>query len=389
MSGVQSILDRELTFDPAGNFDAFLKTAPAKWVVYLLADDQGAPVQLLCVKNLRYSLRRRLGGEEEVGPSRRVDYRQIIRKIFYKRVDSAFAADWVYYEAARVCFPATYQGMVGFRPAWFVHVDPAAMFPRFVKTTDLSPRPGTLIGPVEDKHAAQSLIALAEDSFDLCRYYNVLTEAPGGKACAYKEMGKCAAPCDGSSTMDDYRLAISRAAAAVVDPIVEIERDTRRMKQAASELKFELAGKIKAHADGLSKLGKGPFRHARPLGDFRYVSLQRGPSRGDVNVVLITPGRIEVVLCLIDAPDRPADILRCILSTAGATPPDLSDTTGAERIGIVSHHLFSAKSTHGAFLPVASLDERSFLRAYRDVLKQKLADESDDDEGVMKELQAI
>src|SRR5262245_50168649 len=91
------ILDHELAFDPVAAstselFDAFVKRAPAKWVVYLLADENDNPVQLLCVKNLRYSLKRRLGFgiENEAGTvtsTRRVDYRDIVRKIYWRRVD--------------------------------------------------------------------------------------------------------------------------------------------------------------------------------------------------------------------------------------------------------------------------------------------------------------
>ena len=56
------IFEQQLDFDPAGDFEAFLRLAPAKWAVYLLSDADDRPVQLLCVKNLRYSLKRRLGG---------------------------------------------------------------------------------------------------------------------------------------------------------------------------------------------------------------------------------------------------------------------------------------------------------------------------------------
>src|SRR5687767_15090654 len=139
-----TIFDRRVDFDPAaGDFDAFVRQVPAKWVVYLLADADGRPVQLLCVKNLRYSLKRRLGTEEQAsgagaGPSRRVNYRDLVRRVYWRRVDSAFEADWLYYEAARLLFPQTYQGMVGFRPAWFVHVNPEANFPRYTKTIGLA-----------------------------------------------------------------------------------------------------------------------------------------------------------------------------------------------------------------------------------------------------------
>jgi excinuclease UvrABC nuclease subunit len=339
------------------------------------------------VKNLRHSLKRRLGGGEDVGPSKRVDYRDLVRRIYYKRVDSAFEADCVYYEAARTCFPNTYSGMVGFRPAWFVHVDPNAAFPRFVKTNDLSPRPGQLIGPLEDKHAAQRLVELAEDSFNLCRYHNILVQAPHGVACAYKEMGKCPAPCDGSIAMDPYRSNVARAADAVVNPGPTLAQHTTRMRQAAGELKFELAGRIKSLIDSLAKLGTGPFRHARRLDDFAYLSLQRGPTAKAAKLFLITPGQIRMALCLRDLPAQSSDVLRYLLHAAQERLP-VQTTADAERMGIVSHHLFSAKASQGVFLPLGELEEKSFAKAYKDLLKQKIADEAEE-EGVMKELQAI
>src|SRR5438067_8306856 len=170
---LSSLFPFRADFDPAADFEPFRKLVPARWAVYLLADADDRPVQLLCVKNLRYSLKRRLGTDVDLGPSKRVNYRDLVRRIHWRRVDSAFEADWIYYEAARRLFPQTYQGMVGFRPAWFIHVNPDANFPRYVKTIDLSPRPGRLFGPVEDKHAAARLIQIVDDAFDLCRYYNV------------------------------------------------------------------------------------------------------------------------------------------------------------------------------------------------------------------------
>src|SRR5687767_5872606 len=121
-----AIFDAVVPFDPGMDFDAFLKQVPAKWAVYLFADERDQPVQLLCVKSLRDSLKRRLGGQETIGLSKRVNYRDLVRKVYYRRVDSALEADWVYLEAAREVFSGTYQGMVGFRPAWFVHVNPEA-----------------------------------------------------------------------------------------------------------------------------------------------------------------------------------------------------------------------------------------------------------------------
>ena len=137
---------------------------PAKWVVYLMADEADRPVQLLCVRTFTTA---------SSGPGRRRDDRAVETRelpgnrsthLLLRRVDSAeFEADSLYYEAARELFPQTYQGMVGFRPAWFVHIDPEANFPRYTKTTEIMQRTGNLYGPVEDKHAGAKLVQLVED----------------------------------------------------------------------------------------------------------------------------------------------------------------------------------------------------------------------------------
>jgi hypothetical protein len=384
-----SIFDHCVDFHAEDDFEAFARSAPARWVVYLMAGEGDEPIQLLCVRNLRASLKRRLSGvEPEQAPTKRVDYRQIVRRVFWRRVDSALEADLVYLEAARALFPSSYQGMVGFRPAWFVHVDPAAEFPRYMKTIDLRPRPGTLIGPVEDKHAAQRLIELAESAFDLCRYYNVLTEAPHGRACAYKEMGKCPAPCDGSIGMDQYRAAVSASAQALVDPAPAMAEQDRQMRRLAAEMEFEQARRAKDRLDALSRLGKGPFRHLRSLDEFVHVSLQHGPRAGTAKLLLILPGQIEPVACLLCDPSQPADLLRHILEMAGQSRSANVDQAGAERLAVVAHHLFLARKQHGAFIAICDLTDRTLQKAWRDLQKQKSTEDTEA-EGLSKELNAL
>ncbi len=384
------ILERSIDFDPACDLEAFLKDVPAKWVVYLMADEADRPVQLLCVKNLRYSLKRRLGGGEPTGaPSKRIDYRQLVRRIHWRRVDSTFEADVVYLEAARRFFQQTYRGMMGFQPAWFIHINADARLPRYTKTIDLDIKIGQLIGPIEDKHAANRLIENVVDWFDLCRYYNILSASPHGTACAYKEMGKCPAPCDGSISLEHYRHMVEWSAQSLVAPEQLIRQSTHRMKQAAAELRFESAKKIKAYVDSLSQLGKGPFRHLRRLRDFQFLSIQRGPRDNTAKVFLIAPGQIEEVLGLIDAPQDPVEILRLVLPLAAERSVDSLDRIGAERVGVVSYHLFAPGQTQGIMLPLDSINEKAIIKAFRDVQKQKKDEPAEETEGVVKELQML
>ncbi|HEV2296285.1 MAG TPA: hypothetical protein VGR35_20750 [Tepidisphaeraceae bacterium] len=384
------LFDRHIAFDPSVDFEAFGKQVPAKWAIYLLADADARPVQLLSVKNLRYSLKRRLGGpgdDDHPRLSKRVDYRELIRHVYWRRVDSALEADIVYLDAARQTFPQTYRGMTGFRPAWFVHVNPHTTYPRYTKTIDPSRQTGTYLGPLEDKHAAQKLVHLAESLFDLCRDYTILTQSPHAGPCAWKQMGKCVGPCDGTVSLDAYRELVAHSAAVLSDPHDHIREQTRRMQQAAGELRFETAERIKGYIDQLSQLGKGPFRHVRPLTDFTYISLQRGPRAGTAKLFLITPGRVEELAALVSEPLNTSEFLRHILESAAARPPQ-SDPPGIEAMGVVAHHLFQAKAAHGVFLPLAEIDQKSLAKAFRDLQKQK-QQEPTEGEGVVKELQAM
>jgi excinuclease UvrABC nuclease subunit len=159
------------------------------------------------------------------------------------------------------------------------------------------------------------------------------------------------------------------------------------MQHAAAELRFETAAKIKAYIKQLSDLGKGAFRHVATLREFQYLVFQRGPWARNVKVFLITPGRITELLCLLDDSFKAADVMRLALEEAARREP-LMSLDGAERIGIVAHHLFSPKATQGVFLPLARLDEKSINKAFRDLQKQEIPEESVD-EGVVKELQAL
>jgi excinuclease UvrABC nuclease subunit len=388
MAQIDEILDRRIEFDPAADFENFLRQVPAKWAVYLFADAQERPLQLLCVKNLRASLKRRLQGEQTLALSKRVEYRQIVRRISWRRVDSAFEADWVYHDVAHRIFPDTYQGMVGFRPAWFVHVDPDAEFPRYTKTIHLGGKTGVYFGPVEDKHAAGRLIEIMEDAFDLCRYYNILVQAPDGRACAYKEMGKCPAPCDGSISMAQYHRMIDWSITTLFDSRPMILEQTQRMQEAAADLRFETAAKIKAFINQLSQLTKGPFRHLRPLADFAYVSLQHGPKAGQAKLFLIVRGLIVEPAGLIAEPPRPAELVAMVLRFAEAHSAAELDEPAVGRIGIVSHHLFTARQLQGIFIPLSDISQQAISKAYRDLLRQGRPDEVEG-EGVVKELQAM
>jgi hypothetical protein len=158
------------------------------------------------------------------------------------------------------------------------------------------------------------------------------------------------------------------------------------MNAAAAELRFETAQKIKLHVQQLSQLGKGPFRHVRPLEQFQFLTLQRGPRAGTAKLFLITPGHIEEFANLIDEPRHPSDLLQVALARAAH---EHIDELAEEMIAIVSHHLFIARHKQGVFLDLTRLDDKSLQKGYRDLMTQKAQEIPEEGEGVTKELQAM
>jgi nucleotide-binding universal stress UspA family protein len=118
--------------------------------------------------------------------------------------------------------------------------------------------------------------------------------------------------------MEQYRGMVEWSARGVINPAPLVRDHTRRMQQAAAELRFEVAGKIKALVDQLGRLGKGPYRHVAMLRDFQFLSFQHGPREGTAKVFLVTPGGVEEILGIMADDFRPAEVMRAALEHAAA-----------------------------------------------------------------------
>lgn len=392
MARWQTMFEGQVAYDPGAGLEPTLQSVPARWAVYLVVDADDTPVQLLCVKNPRASLRRRLGDPEAAAPeasvalSKRADLRDIVRRIYYRRVDSAFEADLAYLQAARAIFPSRYRDIVGYRPAWFLHVDADESFPRYVRTAEFSSPAGTYLGPIQEKGEAAKLIETVQDLFDLCRYHHLLTASPHAPACAYKEMGKCPAPCDGSIPMQQYRQLIAWSLATLMDPAHEIAGQEARMRAAASEMKYETAGKIKAFVTNLAGLRKTAYRFLRPLEDFRYLAVQPGPREATAKLFACTPNGVTPLFSISGKATGVSREAAAGLRTAAFAPDDA--LSPEDRVGLVTAHLFKPKDG-SVFFHASELSDRALDRAVLAVSKSAAltpASDEDGDEGILREL---
>lgn len=221
-----------------------LDPLPNSPAVYLLVDAGGAAIQLATTQSLKRLLSARL-----VDPQPRAgkaDLAAITRGVRWRPVATAFEGRWWYYRLARVLYPVRYRRLVSFGPARFLHVDWAEPVPEVRVTERIWCLPGEYVGPWPSHRAAQEALVGLWDLFDLCRYPEQVRKTPHGVRCAYAEMGRCDAPCDGSVPLAAYvarcRAAWTFAAGGVG---AWLAAATQRMQAAAREQSFELAGQIK------------------------------------------------------------------------------------------------------------------------------------------------
>jgi DNA polymerase-3 subunit epsilon len=334
--------------------DEQLKAIPAKRGVFFLVSDGERPVLLATAASVRARLRGRLDEPaDSQEPTRSADLRAVTRKVYWKLAGGHFETDWRYLELARSIWPKGYGGMLAWRPAWFVRVDPAEPFPQFVRTREAPASPGRCVGPFPNGRAAERFIEIVQDFFGLCRDTQWLRRSPRGQRCTYGQMGRCLCPCDGTIPMEAYRQAVVEAAEfAAGRRDTYVRRLRTQMDEAAEALRFERAGAVKARLDRLAELDAPAYTYLAPIEAFRFLLIQPSGSRRKVKVFLVCRGAIaeadplEVPLA---ARQLKAALKRMAkhVAAAAARPAEPADRW---RIGLVARTLFSSPQRRGAAL---------------------------------------
>ncbi len=357
-------LSQSLPIDPAEPIEQWRMKLPGKGACYLFSDGDDRPVLMATVGNLRNAVHRRFTQpDDDEQPSKRIDYRAVVRHIRWRPTFSRFEADWVYLETARRLMPAEHRRWVGTWRCHWLAVDPDEPFPRWGAIRRIAEPAGQVLGPLPDASAARRYIEMLEDLFDLCRYHDILTQAPQGKACAYKEMGKCPAPCDGTVSMGHYRQQIRDSIAFATEPLERRQQAMQQqMRRAADALDFEQAARIKQHTERARTALAPAYRHMFPLDRFRYLSLQRGSGKRKVRCFYIDPTAIHFLGEM--QPKQQTEQIDWMLQqiehrrqspTTPTAPTPHIDKIAGERIGLAAWHLLRDDDREGRFLPADQL----------------------------------
>lgn len=306
-----------------------------------------------------------------IGPStssrRRTDLSEIVRRIRWQPAHSAFEIAREYLRISRVIMPETYLKNLAFGPAWFVHVDPAATIPRFSVVKVLPGGDGVAIGPFSTQQDANKFVQAIEDAFDLCRYINILEQAPNGQPCAYYEMGRCPAPCGGLIPMSQYRETIAEAQAfAAGERQAVLQRWDQQMRDTARQLAFERAAAVKQRIERARELDHTAYRFVRPIESFSWLIVQRGGGRTRVRPFFMRGGVLEPgdSVKLKELEHKVPEWLQRMQPCDSQRPAPTADMlqVASEHIWLVSHFLFRREQS-GLFFDGQRLPEPTTMIA--------------------------
>lgn len=355
---LDALLPQCRTFDPSAAIGEFAKALPAHGGVYLLCDEQDRAIQLSATQGLRRAIIHRLTTAADQ-PSKRADLRTITRRVRFAPGYSQFETSLIFLRTAYRLYPREYREMLDFGPSWFIHVNVQDHLPRLVPSERWADRPGQLLGPFPDRSACSRYIALLEDLFELCRDYHILQQVPHGQPCAYWEMGRCPAPCNGSISLDEYRQMVAQAA-EFHGQARGRERDAVQpaMKAAAGRLDYEQAGRLRQRLERVEQTLAKPFRRVQDAGHFRWLAVQRAGGRRRLRAFFVRGPQIETgpITALRQLPDVWPEWCRQL-----ASDPPSADAAAGElhimQVWLVCHYLFKPPAAAGLFFPSHELSD--------------------------------
>lgn len=280
---------------------------------------------------------------------------------------SMFEAELAYLRTARSIMPEAARAATDRWRSWYLLLDLVA---GKWSPGSLESHPQTassiLIGPMPDKHAPTRLGELIDDVFDLCRYPAELAKAPHGRACAYFEMGRCPAPCQGSEPLDVFLARFAEAAAALRSSDALARAIETKMTASAASLDFERASTLRAHLQRLQGRSAHIFDAIADARDWSRVIV----IPGNDNQTTIAVVRADGVRTLARVPaDTTAAALAPVLpmieaASAGAVDPPYARNE-VEEAWLASRRMFSRRRREMYLTRAEGLDVDTLLTTIR------------------------
>lgn len=370
------MFDQHLDLGADGSLDA--RSLPTHGGVYLLADTDDRPILLASCENLRRAVSNRLAAPPPEHKTKRAALAPIARHVHWRSTFSRFETAWAHWQEARALDPKNYRDVIAFPPAWFLIADPVARVPRILPVREFKTDTDRRIGPFATRRDAETWLHMLEDVFDLCRYDHILERTPNGEPCAYFEMGKCPAPCDGTLSIEAYRRMIADAmdfSAGIREPRLSTLREA--VRTASDRLEFEKAAAMQQSINRATELVAKPvYAHMCDLHECCWLVVQRASPRSrSAKATMVRPFHVHDGVMEVGAPVALADLgiaAEGWLSRCGALPisPPASQeerTARCETLWLLAKFLFQGNRAPGLFHRSDRLpDGDAFVQAVRE-----------------------
>mgnify|MGYP006279890371 FL=1 len=288
---------------PEGLDAAGLAALPTGWGVVVLEDGSGRAAAVATTGDVRAFVAGRVGADAE--GTRAAALRGVVRGVRWAAAGSRFVAELGFLEAARGSAPTTFRAVTEKQRAWWVGstcdaADREGLRLEKAASHEVAGRAAAgwgCVGPIGDKKAAGKLIEELEALWELCRYHEELVRAPGGKPCAYKEMGACRATCEGGESLEAYAERVRAAlAAAGSGGSAAAARAEEAMRDAAAAQRFEEAAAWKEWAERAGRaLGGKRLARMGGLGACRWATVVASEREGWARVLLVRGGVVTPI----------------------------------------------------------------------------------------------
>jgi len=347
---------------PPDEFD--VKQLPAHGGAWLLTDEAGRPIQLGGCEGVRRSIAFRFSAPDDDEKRRtRADVRTITRQIWWWPTHSQFETAYDYHRIVRQLYPDDYRTRLAFGASWYVRVDLKARIPHLTPTRKVFASKVTYFGPFTSRASCTRYVDVLEELFGLCRHMDQLEKAPHGRRCAYYDIGKCPAPCEGLVSLDDHRGRVARAIAFVRGGPSEMTAESEiEMAQAARAREYERAAAAKHRIEQARKVVAGLYRFVAPTDAFNWLIVQRGPGRSRVKPFFVRGGWIDRGET-VELKNLAEHVPGWIEAMGHDSPSSLGDDAAqrAEHAWLVAHFLFRSAKLPGLFLQADDLPDAEAL----------------------------
>jgi excinuclease UvrABC nuclease subunit len=288
-------LEASMLFGPGSDgqsFFDFLPSAPAVFALFPETTASGPAPYLSRTRDLRRRLTRLLGKPST--SSRRLNLREVTRRVEYQGVGSIFEAQWLLYLLNKVYYPRTYRHRLRLKPPALLKVNLRNRFPRCYPTRRLSNDGSLYYGPFSSRVAAERFASEFLDLFKIRRCVEDLNPDPAHPGCIYSQMKMCLAPCFAGCTDDEYHQELSRVVTFLNRDGHALVRSLEEERaRTADSLDFEQAAKIHRKLEkihGVLRLRPGLVRR---LDELHAVMLQPAAQPRHVVLFRIAGGELR------------------------------------------------------------------------------------------------